>query len=67
MKQKRLVKKARTADKELAEAIRKAQQQPGIADLMDLMQQSHEVEALMHEQREAALVTKVVSATATSP
>lgn len=52
-------------EKELAEIIRKAQEEPGIADLMALMEQSQELETLAREHREAAIVTQVVSATAT--
>ena len=52
-------------DKELAEIIRKAQEQPGIVDLEALMKQSEELEALSREQREAASATSVFSATGT--
>ena len=53
-------------EKELAEAIRKAQEQPGIADLMILMEQSQELETLAREHREATMITQVVSATTTA-
>ncbi len=52
-------------EKEIAEVIRKAQEQPGIADLMILMEQSQELETLAREHREAVIVTQVVSATTT--
>ncbi len=52
-------------EKEIAEVIRKAQEQPGIADLMILMEQSQELETLAREHREATIVTQVVSATTT--
>lgn len=66
MSNKQMTRKATAADREFADVIRKAQEQPGIADLMALMEQSDEVETLAREQREAAIVTKVVSATATT-
>ena len=53
-------------EKELAEVIRKAQEQPGVADLMVLMEQSEELEILAREHREATTITQVVSATTTA-
>ena len=67
MRKKQTAKKGVTADKELAEIIRKAQEQPGIADLMTLIEQSNEAETLAREQRDAAVVTRVVSASSTAP
>ncbi len=67
MRKKQTAKKGATANKELAEIIRKAQEQPGIADLMTLIEQSNEVETLAREQRDAAVVTRVVSASSTAP
>lgn len=66
MRKKRRVDKGAMTDQKLAEVIRKAQEQPGLADLMALMEQSDEVAALEREQREAVVVTTVVSATATT-
>ena len=65
MKQKGRKRMETKAAEELAEIIRKAQEQPGIADLMSLMEQSQELENLAREHQEAAVVTMVVSATAT--
>ena len=66
MKQKGRKRMETKAAKELAEIIRKAQEQPGIADLLSLMEQSQELEKLAREHREAAVVSIVVSATATA-
>ncbi len=65
MKQKGRKRMETKAAEELAEIIRKAQEQPGIADLLSLMEQSQELENLAREHREAAVVTMVVSATGT--
>lgn len=53
-------------EKELAEIIRKAQQEPGTADLMALMEQSDELAAIEREYREAAVVMTAVPATGTA-
>lgn len=53
-------------EKELAEIIRKAQEEPGIADLMALMEQNDELVDLEREYREAAVVTTVVPTTGTA-
>ena len=66
MRKRQTAKKGTAAYKELADIIRRAQELPGIADLMALMEQSHEVEDLAREQREAAFATKVISATTTA-
>ena len=52
--------------KELADIIRKAQEKPGIADLMALMEQNRELVALEREYREAAVIMTVVPATNTA-
>ncbi len=54
------------SDKGLAEIIRAAQEEPGLADLMAVLEQSDEIAALEREQRELAVVTTIVSATATA-
>jgi len=51
-------------DRQLAEAIRRAQGQPGLADLWELMRISEEAMALAREQREASVATTIVSAAA---
>ncbi len=50
----------------LEEAVRKAQAEPGIADLMVLLGQRHEIEQIEREQRDAAVATVVVATTSTS-
>lgn len=50
----------------LEEAIRKAQAEPGIADLMVLLGQSHEIEQIEREQRDATVATVVVATSSTS-
>jgi hypothetical protein len=50
----------------LEEAIRKAQAEPGIADLMILLGESAEIERIDREQREAAAVTVVVATSSTA-
>jgi hypothetical protein len=49
-----------TTEHELAEAIRRAQEQPGLADLWELTRINEEAVALMREEREASVVTTVV-------
>ena len=58
-------KKDAALDKELAEIIRKAQEQPGIGDLEALMKPSEELESLSREQRDVAGARSVYSATGT--
>ena len=53
-------------DRKLAEAIRRAQEQPGLADLWELARISEEASALAREQREASVATTIVSATASA-
>lgn len=53
-------------EKELAEIIRRAQEEPGIADLMAIMEQNDELVALEREYREATVVTTVVPTTVTT-
>ena len=62
----RTAKKDAMPDEELAEAIRRAQKEPGLADLMSLLEQSDEAATLERERRELAVITTVVSATATA-
>jgi hypothetical protein len=50
----------------LKEAVRKAQAEPGIADLMELMRESAEIDQVEREQRAAAVATIVVTTSSTS-
>jgi hypothetical protein len=54
------------AARQLSEAIRKAQEQPGLADLWELTRMSEEAMALAREQRDASVATTIVSATASA-
>ncbi len=56
----------RRSEVELAEIIRRAQEEPGIADLVALMKESDELGALERERREAAVVTTVAPAIGTA-
>lgn len=48
-------------ERQLAAAIRKAQKQPGLADLWELTRISEEAMSLTREQREASVATTVTS------
>jgi hypothetical protein len=65
VKAKRREKRSQT-DRQLAEAIRRAQEQPGLADLWELTRISEEATALTREQRDTSVVTTVVSAAASA-
>ena len=62
---KKAARRSAKAEKELEEIIREAQGQPGIADLLALVNQSLELEEIAREHRESIVVTQVTSATAT--
>jgi hypothetical protein len=60
MPKQRAEKTKSTAEHQLAEAIRRAQEQPGLADLWELTRINEEATAFMREQREASVATTVV-------
>ncbi len=62
---KKAARRSAKAEKELEEIIREAQEQPGIADLLALVDQSLELEEITREYQQATVVTQVTSATAT--
>jgi hypothetical protein len=59
MPRQRAEKAESTTEHELAEAIRRAQEQPGLADLWELTRINEEAAALIREQREASVATTV--------
>ena len=65
MARRRTAKAKPLTNKELTDIIRKAQEEPGLADLVALSEQSNEIAAIMREEREAAIETSIVSATST--
>jgi hypothetical protein len=60
MPRQRAEKAESTTEHELAEAIRRAQEQPGLADLWELTRINEEATAFLREQREASVATTVV-------